>query len=309
MVLLRLDFSVQSWTSIISVCPLQLGIFPGSVILGLLKFAGYIIPKDLWLPGREHHALVCPMKPTSCPMHRDPEIIPEVQTVRLTSSVDSKNHTEGIKAITSQRKTEFSAGEEFPPRMMSRKLHVYFALDHDEAKPLDLCDSLWYPKALTKKPQEMLWREGLLPRQKGKHRDWETPCKEPGPCKTQLGLLGWAMLSQGAELDASGAWRKFLHHRNSAPSHGKAARDNAGLWFSGISHAGPAQGLGKGLEQIQRDLDFIVWESGGEISVSSFMLLNWSPALPRSWIVPSWLCQLLTGTAAQPGRESLPLPT
>lgn len=136
MVLLRLDFSVQSWTSLIPVCPLQLGIFPGSVILGLLKFAGYIIPKDLWLPGREHHALVCPMRPTSCPMHRDPEIIPEVQTVRLTSSVDTKNRTEGIKAITSQRKTEFSAGEEFPPRMMSRKLHVYFALDHDEAKPL-----------------------------------------------------------------------------------------------------------------------------------------------------------------------------
>lgn len=71
--------------------------------------------------------------------------------------------------------------------------------------------------------------------------------------------------------------------------------------FSGISHPGPAQGLGKvlsqGLEQIQRDLGFIVQQSGGESSLSSFVLLNWSPpcaAVPRTWSTSSWLCQLLT---------------
>lgn len=64
---LRLDFGVQSWTSIIPVGPFQLGIFSGSVILGLIKCTGCIIPKDLWLPVREHHALVCPRRPTCSP--------------------------------------------------------------------------------------------------------------------------------------------------------------------------------------------------------------------------------------------------
>ncbi|CAN8187078.1 unnamed protein product [Coccothraustes coccothraustes] len=35
--------------------------------------------------------------------------------------------------------------------MMSRKLHIYFALDHDEAKSLELCDSLWRQKPSPKR--------------------------------------------------------------------------------------------------------------------------------------------------------------
>lgn len=53
-----------------SVGAFQLGIFSGSVILGLIKFTGCIIPEDLWLPGREHHALVCPTRLTSSPRRR-----------------------------------------------------------------------------------------------------------------------------------------------------------------------------------------------------------------------------------------------
>lgn len=63
---LRLDFSVHTWTSVIPVDPFQLPIL-WFVILGLIKCTGCIIPKDLWLPVREHHALVCPRRPRSSP--------------------------------------------------------------------------------------------------------------------------------------------------------------------------------------------------------------------------------------------------
>lgn len=93
---------------------------------------------------------------------------------------------------------------------MSTKLHIYFALDHDEAKSLELCDSMWcenpspkhcfsmeylYPVCIPWVPpapgkvEELLGhtrsyrehpprccggREGLLPSLGGKHSDWET---------------------------------------------------------------------------------------------------------------------------------------
>lgn len=81
------------------------------------------------------------------------------------------------------------------------KLHVYFALDHDKAKPHALCDSLWHPKPAQPSPKlcfpmdhpsvsclhprknpwdtpgsyregptKMLRREGFLPRAQGKQR-------------------------------------------------------------------------------------------------------------------------------------------